>query len=100
MGVLNTNTRYLHANIIEYADRLTATLPEPLGVCFLVNSGSEANELALRMAHAYTGRDDLIVVEGAYHGNTAAVVAASHYKFDGPGGEGPGPSCARGANAR
>ena len=91
MGVLNTNTRYLHANIIEYADRLTATLPEPLGVCFLVNSGSEANELALRMAHAYTGRDDLIVVEGAYHGNTAAVVAASHYKFDGPGGEGPAP---------
>jgi 4-aminobutyrate aminotransferase-like enzyme/Ser/Thr protein kinase RdoA (MazF antagonist) len=91
MGVLNTNTRYLHANIVEYADRLTATLPEPLGVCFLVNSGSEANELALRMAHAYTGRDDLIVVEGAYHGNTAAVMAASPYKFDGPGGEGPAP---------
>lgn len=91
MGVLNTNTRYLHAHIVEYADRLTATLPEPLRVCFLVNSGSEANELALRMAHAYTGREDLIVVEGAYHGNTAAVMAASPYKFDGPGGEGPAP---------
>lgn len=91
MGVLNTNTRYLNANLVEYADRLAATLPDPLGVCFLVNSGSEANELALRMAHAYTGRDDLIVVDGAYHGNTAATVAASPYKFDGPGGEGPAP---------
>jgi 4-aminobutyrate aminotransferase-like enzyme/Ser/Thr protein kinase RdoA (MazF antagonist) len=91
MGVLNTNTRYLHANIVEYAGRLVATLPEPFSVCFLVNSGSEANDLALRMAHAYTGRDDLIVVEGAYHGNTAAAVAASSYKFDGPGGEGPAP---------
>ncbi|MEE2669945.1 MAG: aminotransferase class III-fold pyridoxal phosphate-dependent enzyme [Gemmatimonadota bacterium] len=89
MGVLNTNTRYLNANILEYADRLTATLPDPLSVCFFVNSGSEANELALRMARAYTGSDDLIVVEGAYHGNTAATLAASPYKFDGPGGEGP-----------
>ncbi len=49
-ALLNTNTRYLHDNIIEYAEKLTATLPDPLNVCFFTNSGSEANELALRMA--------------------------------------------------
>ena len=88
MGVLNTNTRYLHETIGRYSERLTATLPDPLSVCFFVNSGSEANELAFRLAHVHTGRDDFIVVEGAYHGNTGATVAASPYKFDGPGGEG------------
>ncbi len=88
MGVLNTNTRYLHETLGRYCEHLTATLPDPLSVCFLVNSGSEANELAFRLAHAHTGRDDLIVVEGAYHGNTRATLAASPYKFDGPGGEG------------
>ena len=56
MAVLNTNTRYLHPSILRYAERLTATLPEPLSVCFFVCSGSEANELALRMARATTGR--------------------------------------------
>ena len=54
MGVLNTNTRYLNDLINEYASRLTATLPESLSVCFFVNSGSEANELALRLARAHT----------------------------------------------
>ena len=91
MGVLNTNTRYLHETIGRYCERLTATLPDPLSVCFLVNSGSEANELAFRLAHAHTQRDDFIVVEGAYHGNTGATIAASPYKFDGPGGEGAAP---------
>ena len=57
MALLNTNTRYLHDSIVEYAEALTATLPEPLSVCFFVNSGSEANELALRLAMAYTRRD-------------------------------------------
>ena len=55
MSVLNTNTRYLHPSILRYAERLTATLPEPLSVCFFVCSGSEANELALRMARAAHG---------------------------------------------
>ena len=91
MGVLNTNTRYLHEIIGRYCDRLTATLPDPLSVCFLVNSGSEANELAFRLAHAHTQRDDFIVVGGAYHGNTGATVAASPYKFEGAGGEGAAP---------
>src|SRR5439155_6336299 len=56
MGVINANTRYLHDLLGRYAERLTATLPEPLRVCFFVNSGSEANELALRLARAHTRR--------------------------------------------
>jgi 4-aminobutyrate aminotransferase-like enzyme/Ser/Thr protein kinase RdoA (MazF antagonist)/murein DD-endopeptidase MepM/ murein hydrolase activator NlpD len=88
MAVLNTNTRYLHPSIVRYAERLAATLPDPLSVCFFVCSGSEANELALRMARARTGARDVIVVEGAYHGNTQGLVEVSPYKFDGPGGEG------------
>jgi 4-aminobutyrate aminotransferase-like enzyme/Ser/Thr protein kinase RdoA (MazF antagonist) len=88
MSVLNTNTRYLHDLIVRYAERLCATLPEPLRVCFFVNSGSEANELALRLAMAHTGRGDIVVVEGAYHGNTTSLVDVSPYKFGGPGGRG------------
>ena len=88
MARLNTNTRYLHELLIEYSERLAATLPDPLSVVFLVNSGSEANELALRMARAYTRRNDVIVVDCAYHGNTSAMIDISPYKFDGPGGSG------------
>ncbi len=88
MAVLNTNTRYLHDNLARYAERLAATLPEPLSVCFFVNSGSEANDLALRLARAHTGASDVIVVEGAYHGNLTSIIELSPYKFDGPGGEG------------
>ena len=87
-AVLETNTRYLHPTILEYADRLAATLPPHLEVIHLVNSGSEANELALRMARAATGRRDVAVLEGAYHGNTTGLVDISPYKFDGPGGAG------------
>ena len=88
MAALNTNTRYLHEAILEYAERLTATLPEPLRVCYFVNSGSEANELAIRMARAYSGERDLIVLESGYHGNTTTLVDVSPYKYDGPGGAG------------
>ena len=91
MRVLNTNTRYLHDTLVRYAERLTATLPDPLRVCYFVNSGSEANELALRLARAHTGRRDLIVLDAAYHGNTTTLVAISPYKFNGPGGEGVQP---------
>jgi 4-aminobutyrate aminotransferase-like enzyme len=85
---LNTNTRYLYDGLMDYADRLVATLPPPLRICYLVNSGSEANELALRLARAHTGRRDFVVVDGAYHGHTHALVALSPYKFRGPGGAG------------
>jgi len=88
MGVLNTNTRYLHEAVLRYAERLTALMPEPLSVCFFVNSGSEANELALRLARAHTGGRGVVVLDGAYHGNTQGLIDVSPYKFDGPGGEG------------
>jgi 4-aminobutyrate aminotransferase-like enzyme/Ser/Thr protein kinase RdoA (MazF antagonist) len=91
LALLNTNTRYLHDNVNRYAERLTRLLPEPLRVCFFVNSGSEANELALRLARAHTGREDIIVLEHAYHGNTNTLVDISPYKFDGPGGRGKKP---------
>jgi len=88
-ALLNTNTRYLHDHIVDYARRLTATMPDPLEVCFFVNSGSEANDLALRLARAHTGHEDIVVVDGAYHGNLSSLIAISPYKFDGPGGKGP-----------
>ncbi|HJU93831.1 MAG TPA: aminotransferase class III-fold pyridoxal phosphate-dependent enzyme [Pyrinomonadaceae bacterium] len=89
MALLNTNTRYLSDLIIHYADRLTATLPDALSVCYFVNSGSEANELALRLARAHTKARDLIVLEHAYHGNTTTLIDISPYKHNGPGGDGP-----------
>jgi 4-aminobutyrate aminotransferase-like enzyme/Ser/Thr protein kinase RdoA (MazF antagonist) len=88
MARLNSNTRYLDAHLVEYIERLAATLPEPLRVVYLVCSGSEANELALRLARAHTGRDGVLVVDTAYHGNTNALIDISPYKFNGPGGRG------------
>ena len=91
MGVLNTNSRYLHGAIIEYAERLSKLFPEPLSVCLFINSGSEANELALRMARTYTGGTGIAVLEGGYHGNTPGLIDVSHYKFTGSGGHAPPP---------
>ncbi len=91
LAVLSTNTRYLHENLVRYASRLTALLPAPLNVCYFVCSGSEANELALRLARTYTGRKGVIVVDHAYHGNTTSLVEISPYKFNGPGGSGRPP---------
>jgi 4-aminobutyrate aminotransferase-like enzyme len=88
MALLNTNTRYLHDLLVDYAERLVATLPDPLSVVYFVCTGSEANELALRMARTHTKRKDVLVVDGAYHGNTSALVDLSPYKFDRAGGEG------------
>jgi 4-aminobutyrate aminotransferase-like enzyme len=73
---------------VDYAEALTETLPEPLRVCFFVNSGSEANELALRLATTYIGGGDFIVIDHAYHGHTNALIDISPYKFKGPGGRG------------
>jgi len=91
IAVLNTNTRYLHDNIVQYAERLTALLPAPLRVCYFLNSASEANELALRLARAHIGRDETLVLEHAYHGHTNTLIDISPYKFDGPGGRGRKP---------
>jgi 4-aminobutyrate aminotransferase-like enzyme/Ser/Thr protein kinase RdoA (MazF antagonist) len=91
LALLNTNTRYLHDYVLRYAERLTALLPPPLKVCYFLNSGSEANELALRLARAHTGREDIVVLEHAYHGHTSTLIDISPYKFNGPGGRGQKP---------
>ena len=87
---LNTNTRYLHRTILDYAERLAATFPDPLSVVYFVNSGSEANELALRLARTYTQRRHIISLDWGYHGNTAGLVDISPYKFARSGGQGAG----------
>jgi 4-aminobutyrate aminotransferase-like enzyme/Ser/Thr protein kinase RdoA (MazF antagonist) len=91
LALLNTNTRYLHDNATRYAERLTRLLPVPLRVCFFLNSGSEANELALRLARAHTLREDVIVLDHAYHGHTSTLIDISPYKFNGAGGSGRKP---------
>jgi 4-aminobutyrate aminotransferase-like enzyme/Ser/Thr protein kinase RdoA (MazF antagonist) len=91
LALLNTNTRYLHDNLTHYAERLTALMPDPLSVCFILNSASEANELALRLARTYTGHEHMIVLDAAYHGHTGGLIDISPYKFNGPGGGGPKP---------
>ncbi len=88
MAVLNTNSRYLHPNINELAKELLATLPPELNVLHFVNSGSEANELAIRMVKTHTGQRDIIASEVGYHGNANTCIDISSYKFDGKGGAG------------
>lgn len=81
VATLNTNTRYLHPHASLLAHRIANLLPDPLDVVFLVNSGSEANDLALRLARAYTKSRNTIVVQGGYHGNTLSVLEVSPYKY-------------------
>ncbi len=88
MALINTNSRYLHENINALAKELLETLPPQLSVFHFVNSGSEANELAIRMVKAATGEKDIIASEVGYHGNTNMCIDISSYKFDGKGGEG------------
>lgn len=88
MAVLNTNTRYLHDNLVKFVEALLSTMPPQLNVAFLVNSGSEANELAMRLAKTYTNQKDMIVSQVGYHGNTSACIDISSYKFDHKGGKG------------
>ncbi|WP_176073432.1 aminotransferase class III-fold pyridoxal phosphate-dependent enzyme [Brucella intermedia] len=87
-AILNTNTRYLHDNIVSYAERLTATLPEGLTVASFACSGSEANSLALRMARAHSGQRDALVLDWAYHGTTQELIDLSPYKYKRKGGKG------------
>ncbi|CAH0996833.1 Acetylornithine/succinyldiaminopimelate aminotransferase [Emticicia aquatica] len=88
MSILNTNTRYLNDEILQFAEELLNTFPAELSVLHFVNSGSEANELAMRMAKAVTGEKDIIALEIGYHGNTQGCIDISSYKFDGKGGKG------------
>ncbi|MCP4488596.1 MAG: aminotransferase class III-fold pyridoxal phosphate-dependent enzyme [Gammaproteobacteria bacterium] len=86
--LLCTNTRYLYSSITEYCERLVQKFPDPLTVCYLVNSGSEANDLALRLARNFTQREDIVVLDHAYHGNLGALIDISPYKHDSKGGRG------------
>ncbi|MFT4673294.1 MAG: 4-aminobutyrate aminotransferase-like enzyme/Ser/Thr protein kinase RdoA (MazF antagonist) [Saprospiraceae bacterium] len=88
MALLNTNTRYLNENIIAYTRALLEKLPPELSVLHFVNSGSEATELALRMARTVTGQKEILAIEVGYHGNTTAAMEVSSYKFDSQGGFG------------
>ena len=88
-ALLNTNTRYLDETIVRYAKLLTNKLPDGLDVCFFTNSGSESNDLALRIARCITGSKETIVLDGAYHGHLSSLIEISPYKHNAPGGEGP-----------
>lgn len=81
---LNTNSRFNYEAVVAFAERLAATLPDPLDTVFLVNSGSEADDLALRLAMATTGRHDIVAVAEAYHGWTYATDAISTSIADNP----------------
>ena len=78
---LNTNTRYLHENIVDLAEKITKLMPGELSVCYFVCSGSEANDLALQIARTYTKKQGCLVSENAYHGNTTAVFQMSPEDF-------------------
>ena len=85
---LNTNTRYLYNIINEYSDRLLKTFPKKLNKIFFVCTGSEANDLALRIAKNYTKATNVLVMNNAYHGHTNSLIDLSPYKFNSKGGEG------------
>ncbi len=86
-ATLNTNTRYLHQHVVELAERLAATLPDGLDTVMFVNSGSEANDLAWRLATTVTGADAGVVTDWGYHGVTAAIADFSPSEW--PRGERP-----------
>lgn len=72
-STLNTHTRYLHDGVLDYIDRLTATMAKSLDTAILTCTGSEANDVALRMAEAVTGKRGIIATDATYHGNTSLV---------------------------
>lgn len=84
MHLLNTNSRFHYRAITDYADRIAATLPEGFDTVFFVNSGSEATDLAIRLAMAATGRPDIVAMREAYHGWTFASDAVSTSIADNP----------------
>ncbi len=92
MATLNTNTRYLYDSLNRYAEKLCATFPGELNKVFFVNSGSAATDLALRLARNHTNRENIIVVDHAYHGNVSSAIEISPYKFNGKGGMGSVPT--------
>ena len=88
MATLNTNTRYLYDLLSEYAEALLQKLPKKLNKVFFVNSGSEASDLAIRMAQKHSGNKSIMVLEHGYHGHTQTGIDISEYKFNHPKGQG------------
>jgi 4-aminobutyrate aminotransferase-like enzyme len=80
-STLNTHTRYLHENAVQYAERLGATMPGDLGICMFVCTGTEASELAFRIARTVSGNEGAIVTEDAYHGNSIVVTELSTEEY-------------------
>lgn len=87
MATLSTNNRFLHDELVQCAKTLSNKMPGNLSVCFFVNSGSEANDLALRLARNHTKQHDIITLDHAYHGHLSSVMDISPYKFNQPGGD-------------
>lgn len=85
---MNSNTRYLHPAQTAFADKILSKMPSHLQVCYFVNSGTEANELALRLARAHTGAKGMVTPDHGYHGNTTGAIDVSAYKFNKPNGVG------------
>jgi 4-aminobutyrate aminotransferase-like enzyme/Ser/Thr protein kinase RdoA (MazF antagonist) len=83
-SLLNTNSRFNYPAVVDFSERLSSLLPEPLSSIFLVNSGSEAVDLALRIARAWKGRSDVLAVREAYHGWTYLSDAVSTSIADNP----------------
>lgn len=81
-GTLNTNSRYLHPEIVRLGERLSATLPDHLDTLVFVCTGSEANDLAVRMARMISGNEGVVVTENSYHGNTTTVTPLSLIDYD------------------
>lgn len=77
MATLNSHSRYLHEGVLDYAEALTATLAHDLNQMLFTCTGSEANDIALRMAQAVTGQIGVLATDATYHGNTAATSALS-----------------------
>ncbi len=92
MAQLNTNTRYLYGNLNLYAQKLLEKFPSNLNKIFFVNSGSEASDLAIRIAKAHTEKDHVLVLENGYHGSTQTGIMISHYKYASSKGPGKDPS--------
>src|SRR4051812_32050214 len=83
----HSTTIYLQPNVVAYAEKLASKLPGDLKMCYFVNSGSEANDLAMLMARASTGNYDIIALRNAYHGgspSTMGLTAHSNWKYNVP----------------
>jgi len=88
MAKLNTNTRYLYDHLLTYTDKLISKFPPHLNKVFLVNSGSAASDLALRIAKTHTEKNMVMALKHGYHGNTQNAIDISHYKYNHKGGAG------------